>query len=85
MLAQHTSLFDPNHTITFQKLPETHIFSKRVSDPNKKVDGLGFSEFMNSPNSVARLKSAKLGLAANEKSFLIFRLIFACAAHQQKK
>ena len=26
------------------------------------------------------LKSAKLGLAANEKSFLIFRLIFACAA-----
>ena len=50
-----------------------------------KIDGQGFSEFMNSPNSVARLKSAKLGLAANEKSFLIFRLIFACAAHQQKK
>ena len=28
------------------------------------------------------LKSAKLGLAANEKSFLIFRLIFACAAKE---
>ena len=27
-------------------------------------------------------KSAKLGLAANEKSFLIFRLIFACAAKE---
>ena len=30
------------------------------------------------------LKSAKLGLAANEKSFLIFRLIFACAAPKRK-
>ena len=31
------------------------------------------------------LKSAKLGLAANEKSFLIFRLIFACAAPKRKR
>ena len=29
-------------------------------------------------------KSAKLGLAANEKSFLIFRLIFACVAFPSK-
>ena len=32
-----------------------------------------------------RLKSAKLGLAANEKSFLIFRLIFACAAPRNER
>ena len=31
-------------------------------------------------HGVVFLESAKLGLAANEKSFLIFRLIFACAA-----
>ena len=34
--------------------------------------------------ALALQKSAKLGLAANEKSFLIFRLIFACVAFPSK-